>query len=313
MSALAAKPDCPEVRALARAILSGEVPNWHFALVRDTTRNEAYEAALKRVVRPGSRVLEIGTGTGILAMMAARAGAAEVVTCETNPAVAAAAAEIIARNGYADRVRVVAKHSDDLVVGKDMQGRADVLVSEIISNNLFSESALPVIDAAQRNLLTPDARIIPAVVSTRIALAEGRRPREMGQVSGFDLSAFNRLSHPSRLLSVGDPDLSLRSASHDLFSVDFQSRRYRLADRASATLVSIGGLVNGVVQWLHMQMDAGDVTYENRPSPGRKSCWGAMFHPLLESMQTQPGDEFRVTGAHDSATLYLWAEPKNAS
>ena len=44
----------------------------------------AYDAALRRAIRPGCRVLEIGTGSGLLAMMAARAGAAQVVTCERN-------------------------------------------------------------------------------------------------------------------------------------------------------------------------------------------------------------------------------------
>src|SRR4051794_6332698 len=94
--ALALAPDHAEVRAIARGILSADVPSWHFAIIRDEPRNRAYEEALNRAVTPGSRVLEIGTGTGILAMMAARAGAAHVFTCEMEPAVALAARDVIA-------------------------------------------------------------------------------------------------------------------------------------------------------------------------------------------------------------------------
>ena len=67
-----------ELAAQASRLLSKNVPAWHFAIVREELRNAAYDAALRRAIRPGARVLEIGTGTGLLAMMAARAGAADL-------------------------------------------------------------------------------------------------------------------------------------------------------------------------------------------------------------------------------------------
>ena len=126
--AVAMAPDDEEVRTIAAEVFSRDVAVWFFPMVRDRVRNKAYAMAMRRAIRPGCRVLEIGTGTGLLAMMAARAGAAEVVTCESNLAVAAAASEIIARNGFADRVRVISKSSVDLEVGIDLIDRADVLV-----------------------------------------------------------------------------------------------------------------------------------------------------------------------------------------
>jgi type II protein arginine methyltransferase len=103
-------------------------------------------------VTPNSRVLEIGTGTGLLAMMAARAGAGVGVTCEVVTAIAEKAAEIVAHNGYGERVRVVAKHSDQLDAEADMGGRADILVSEIVANNFLAEGVLP---AHERAVRTP--------------------------------------------------------------------------------------------------------------------------------------------------------------
>src|SRR5579862_2785078 len=97
--AIAMAPGDGEVRALTAEVLSDTIGAWYFPMVHDHPRNAAYEMALRRVVKPDSCVLEIGTGTGLLAMIAARSGAAEVVTCESNPFVADAAREIIARNG----------------------------------------------------------------------------------------------------------------------------------------------------------------------------------------------------------------------
>jgi hypothetical protein len=110
LGALRAAPEDPEVRSLAGRVLAHGVPDWHFRIVQDAARNAAYEAALKRAVTPETKVLEIGTGSGILAMMAARAGAREVVACEMMPAIAEAAQEIVARNGFSDRVRVVSQN-----------------------------------------------------------------------------------------------------------------------------------------------------------------------------------------------------------
>jgi type II protein arginine methyltransferase len=127
-AALELAPDDGKLAAQIKSFINRTVPGWHFSIVRDDVRNAAYEAALRRAVTPGARVLEIGTGTGLLAMMAARAGAAAVISCEMTPVIAEKAAEIVARNGYADRVRVVAKHSDKLDAEADMGGRADLLV-----------------------------------------------------------------------------------------------------------------------------------------------------------------------------------------
>lgn len=132
----------------AETLLKEMVPGWHFVIVRDHARNEAYDRALRRAVTPQSRVLDIGAGTGLLAMMAARAGAAEVITCEQNAPVAEAAAEIIEANGFAGRVRLIAKHSSALDVERDLGGAVDVLVSEIVSNNMVGQGCLAVMEGS---------------------------------------------------------------------------------------------------------------------------------------------------------------------
>ena len=147
------------------------MPAWHAAIIGDRARNEAYDAALRNAIEPGMRVLEVGAGTGLLAMMAARAGAAEVVTCEINPLVAERARQIVAQNGYADRVRVIGKHSGDLKLGVDLSGPADVFVSEIISGSLLNEAVLPVMEDVVPRLLKPGAIVIPFRASIRVALA----------------------------------------------------------------------------------------------------------------------------------------------
>ena len=98
---------------IAQMIRSRKVPSWHAAMLRDHARNAAYRQAIEAMA-PGRVVLDIGTGSGLLAMIAARAGAARVVACEANPVVAETARRIIAANGLDHVVTVHACHSSEL-------------------------------------------------------------------------------------------------------------------------------------------------------------------------------------------------------
>ena len=304
-SALA--PEDGEVRTLAAEVLSNGVPRWHFVIVRDRVRNDAYEAALKRAIVPGCRVLEIGTGTGLLAMMAARAGA-EVVTCEADPAVALAARDVVAANGLSDRVRVVNKHSTALDLA-DLGGSADILVSEIVSNDMVSEGVLPAHEDAVPRLLRPGGVVIPARGQVRVALAEdsGWDRGRVESASGFDLTPFNRLAQPYREIPVESDRLTLRSDPADLFDFDFASGGPWPALRGGASLESSGGRVNGIVQWIALDMDDHG-RYENRPKAGVPSCWGAIFWSFGRVLETVAGQKIGIAARHEKDRIRLWRD-----
>lgn len=305
--AMALAPDDPLVRHLGREFLSAGVPDWHFLLVRDTVRNDAYETALRRAIRPGMRVLEIGTGSGILAMMAARAGAAEVVTCEMNPTVAETARRIVAQNGFADRVRVIGKHSGKLDAVKDLGGRMDLLVSEIVSNDLLGEDVLPAHEHAVRDLLKPGAQVIPARGTIRVALAECRDGKfaPMAKISGFDLSAMQEWQAPVDRIKRMSDQVSLRSAPADLFTFDFGCPSHTAAQTHSVTTRATGGTANGVLQWIHLAMD--EMTdYENEPGKKDYSCWAMRFYPFDGPVETREGDAVTIHGAHDRHRVRVW-------
>jgi hypothetical protein len=307
--ALALAPAEAEIAIIAAEIFSDGVPEWHAAIANDQARLAAYDAALRRAVKPGDCVLEIGTGSGILAMMAARAGAAEVITCEMNPVIAERARQIIAQNGYADRVRVIAKHSDALRLGVDLSRRADVLVSEIIGTSLLGENVLPVMDMVADRLLREGGAMIPARGTVRVALADYAdvASQRLGTIDGFDLSAFNGLLPPSYFIDVDSPYLTLRSAAADLFTFDF---RFELpeSDRVKRVLRTEGGPANGVVEWIRLEMD--DVTvYENQPHHSAFSSWGATFHPFVAGHAPQATDDVTVHGSHDINSVRIWTSP----
>jgi type III protein arginine methyltransferase len=296
-----------EAHELAAWVLSSGVPPWHFALVLDEVRNAAYEAALRRACGSGARVLDIGSGTGLLAMLAARAGAREVISCEMNLPVARAAEEIVRKNGFGHQIRVVPKKSTDLDLAEDLRGPVDVIVSEIVSNNLLGEAPLPAMQDAVERLLVRGGRVIPARGQIRLALAHYARPDQgrMGHASGFDLRPFNRLATPCRRLHVGDRHLSLRSEPVTLFDFDFESGGPHPDRKRSLELTAAGGPVNGMVQWIRLELDEHQA-YENLPSPGASSCWSPMFYQFDREIEIDPGASITVHAAHGLTTLRIW-------
>ena len=152
----------PERIALAPTSLVEAVNDFHYAMMNDTPRNEFYYNLLKAHIVPGETgVLEIGAGSGLLSMMAAKLGAKWVVAVEGSKEMCELAKCNIAQNNLQDKIKVLNMLSTDLRLG-DLPARPDVLVSEIFGTLLLGESALDYIeDVRERKILKPDTKIIP--------------------------------------------------------------------------------------------------------------------------------------------------------
>lgn len=257
------EPDNEEALMEERRLSSRAVPAWHFTMLADHARNDAYRRAIEKVVGPGDVVLDIGTGAGLLALFAARAGARHVHTCEMSGALAAVAREVMVDNGYADRVTVHHKRSTALRVGAgrdaDLPGHADVLVSEILDAGLLGEGHAPSIRHARAHLLKPGARIIPAAATLWALPMEAPEPastQPIRNVEGFDLSrleAYRDRGYVARTLS---------SIPHRPLSPPIRVARIDLADpprpgwETRTTFHAAGsGTVHAVALWYDLHLD----------------------------------------------------------
>lgn len=136
-------------------------------MMADRLRTEPYFEALRRAVRPGSIVVDIGTGTGVHALLACKLGARRVYAIEPSDAVEVARA-IAEANGFGDRMECIQALSTDVTLPE----RADVVVSDLRGAvPLFDGHISSIVDARQR-LLAPGGTLIPTRDVLCLAVAE---------------------------------------------------------------------------------------------------------------------------------------------
>jgi Ribosomal protein L11 methyltransferase (PrmA) len=157
-------------------------PVEHARMLHDDRRTGDYLTALAAAVRPGDVVLDIGTGSGVLAVAAARAGARRVYAVEASD-IAEVAGRVFVANGVTDTVTLVPGWSREI----ELPEPADVLVAEIIGNEPLEEEILETTLDARRRLLKPDARLIPhtlTLLARPLRLPDGdARQRAIGRAA----------------------------------------------------------------------------------------------------------------------------------
>lgn len=310
--ALALNPGLTEAQLNLRNTYRDIVSPWHFPMINDRPRNDAYHAAITRAV-PGKRVLDIGTGTGLLAMMAAKAGAANVTACEADPVIADHAREIVAVNRLSGQIRVIAKHSTALALGPDLPQRANVLITETFSSDLLSEGILASIEHAHRELLTEDAAVLPRRASALAYVAGGANIEALlfaGKSHGFDLTPFNDFAPSALPVTLDNVPHDRLSEDFELFSFDLRSRSFPVSERMINVPVTRSGVASVLVQWIRLELDEA-AHYENRPVSRlqAENHWTQILHRFPQVLHVEAGGTLCLTARHNRQQISVTVVP----
>ena len=262
-------------------------------MIADRVRMDAYALALKAVVKPESVVLDIGTGPGIHALLAAKFGARKVYAIEPNDAIHLAR-QVAQVNGFGDRIHFI----QDLSTRVTLPERADVIVSDIRGSlPMYGHHIPTIIDARARHLreggtLIPHRDVLYAALvdsprAYREVIRAWDRPYALSmepikqivlntwsdQVA-YDLRQMHVLTEPQQwaqldYLTIKDPDVGSSSIVCEA-----------LRD----------GKAYGWLVWFDTDLTA-EVGFSNGPDVDRISeVYGRGFFPLIEPVSVQEGD-----------------------
>ncbi len=221
---------------------------YHQKMLGDARRNRAFHKALAARVRPGTTVLDLGAGTGVWAVAAARLGAKRVVAVEREVVLVPVIQALAREAGVADRVEVVRGDARRVTLRREF----DVIVGELVGNEAFDEALVPIFERARDRFLKRGGTLVPEWVS--IEAAPVRAPHGLGVCPGLVESASiaELTTHLPR--NVDARDLVHLAPGRPLLRVDLN--RARKADRLPVARarfrVRDGADVSGIAVWVVM-------------------------------------------------------------
>jgi protein arginine N-methyltransferase 1 len=158
---------------------------YHRTLIADHVRNQAFHDALVATIKRGeTTVADIGAGTGLIGLMAAKLGAREVLLYEAGEVAGVAAATIEANRTKA--CHLMPCHSTEM----DDPPRVDVVVSETLGNYALEENIIDTMADARRRHLSDGGVMIPSRIrQVAVPVIADRIHRELAVWDdvGFDL------------------------------------------------------------------------------------------------------------------------------
>ena len=288
----------------------------HRTMICDRVRTEAFRRAIDSTVRPGDIVLDVGAGSGILSMFAARAGAARVYAVERTT-VAVLAQELAAANGVAEIVQVI--HGD--VMDVELPGGVDVIVSEWLGGFGIDEGMLAPVIAARDRWLKPGGVMIPRSVAAWAALAYDRylgetvdflRDNPYGlRLDGLVEMTVNEISYSGtfRHLTAGDR----RSEPGRMWTTDADliSLEQAQAPQEAETRLQVHdhGTANALALWFSAELAPGISLSVGPGDP--PTHWGMTTAPLRSPVELRPDmlvrARVRTVPARPVGTWTSWA------
>ena len=260
-------------------------------MLNDGVRLSLFREALAARVRPGDVVLDAGTGTGVLAVMAAQAGAAHVYAVD-NRGVADLARQVAGANGVADRITVIRGDVRHVALPR----RVDGMVCELLGYAGLAEGITRLLPRVLERHVRPGGWCIPGNLRVWVAPVEHAALHERILLAHAD--------HGVDLGPVRDEIVQHYWVEH-LAGADMPAAPglVRVEDWAGDTVgdaarenpdmaVRRHAAVHGFGVWFTAQLAPGVLLDTGPHAP--PTSWRQVFLPLPQPLSVRTGDTLRL-------------------
>ena len=277
------------------------------AMLQDQVRIAAFTQALRAAVRPGAVVVDIGTGPGIMAVLACQLGASRVFAIEPDKVIQVAR-EVAASNGYADKIEFF----ETLSTRVELPVQADVIVSDLRGVLPLLDHHIPAIADARTRFLAPGGTLIARKDTIWAAPIEA--PESFAElVDPWDRNTLDQDLSPARLRTLGSrrgvrhikagqllgpPQLWATLDYATVKDPDVRSKLHWTIER--------DGVGHGILVWFEMDLADG-ISFSTGPGAPANSIYGSMFMPWTSPISLTAGHSVCVDlGAKLLEEGYFW-------
>jgi ubiquinone/menaquinone biosynthesis C-methylase UbiE len=298
-----------EAQAESRRLTGFDQASIHIAMLNDRTRTKAFLQGIEQQVRPGDIVMDIGTGTGVLAMAAARAGAAKVYAIERGE-IGEAAQRLFAENGFGDRIELISGRSTEISLPQP----ADLITGEILGHDALDEHAIETFLDASRRHLKPEGKILPRSARIHaVPVLVPEDPLRRHQFSPqsltywqrnyeFDFSALLEWNRSGELQFLARPETAEKwtkpCGAADFPTIEFGKLQSAIIDLEQVVEAREDCVINGILLYFELEIAEGvELTIE----PGKAATdnhWLNPVHLLKEPIKLNRGDALKIGYEH---------------
>ena len=270
-----------------------EILREHIGYLADAVKCERYQSAIERLVSPDHVVLDLGCGSGLLGLMALRAGARKVLFVEEGQVIDIAR-RAVAEAGFSDRAEFFQANSFEL----ELPEQVDLVVCDHVGYFGVDYGVLALLADAQQRFLKPGGVLIPAEIELQLAPVEStvcrelvsqwrddEIPDEFGWVANMAANTKHGVTLDTEdLLANAEPLATLETSAETApflsWTVEFNCART--------------GLLDGVGGWFSCRL-LEDIVMTNSPVADERLRRSQVFLPLEEPLAVSAGDDIRVT------------------
>lgn len=281
------------------------------SMIADQARMDAFMRALRHHITPQSVVLDVGTGTGIFALLACQLGARRVYAIEPDDSIQLAR-ELAAANGWADRIEFFQELSSAVTLPEP----ADVVVSDLGGLLPWFQHHIPSIIDIRQRLLKPGGVLIPLRDRAWAAIVEA--PEFYCRYTdgwdrhrfGLDMTAAQTTALNTLRRFRATPD-QLLAPPQCWAELDYATVTDANVEAEIAFTIARPGSAHGLCLWFDRRL-APEIEIINAPAPvaGQAqpaSIYAPLFFPLAQTIGLRAGDSVRVAlSGHLVGADYIW-------
>ncbi|KRX24252.1 Protein arginine N-methyltransferase 7 [Trichinella nelsoni] len=301
-------------------------------MLMDNERNQAFQRAIESALekycnKDFVHVIDIGSGSGYLAMLAARASANRVTAVEQCSNLVECARKIVERNGFKDVITVIEASSTE-INERNIGGRADIVVAEIFDTELIGEGAINIFRSACHDLLKSNAMVIPAVASVYVRAISSLFLRKCFEI---EFCASNNMEKCNGLRSIMEIDFdSLPPDSFDFITSPVKMFKFDFADPSTLSVRDTvtretfftfnsrpSKSVDAILMWWELDfLGDGSIILSTEPSHSSGLCkkwryhWKHGVYALPHSISIEKSELLLIYGCHDEFQFWFNADIK---
>ncbi len=255
----------------------------HYSMLMDSERNSAFYKGIETLIKPGDIVIDAGSGTGLLSMMAAKLGASKVYAIEGDKETALLSKEIIKDNGFEKIIEVVNCDIRDFKPGE----MVDLIISETVGNFLLNERIIPLRNHLSK-FLKDKTKFIPCDMKLYL------RPcfSHEFEIKKDNLDEVEEFSYRSMKDFIKNSMFSMKLEEYNFFNKEYLEMDFNLLEEESfpkekkkEMKFSAPERINGIGAYFDIGI-AENIVLSNSPE-FPLSHWPQFFMPLGEIVNTE--------------------------